>query len=88
MNTDFDAAHCRHWDDAEFLFDNERTPNADHLYGVSAECGLKAVMGALGMEVDARGDPSSKDHKLHVDKLWAAFRTLPVAVSRLIMWKL
>ena len=39
----------RHWEDAELLFSEKRLANADHLYGFSAECGLKAVMEALGM---------------------------------------
>jgi hypothetical protein len=41
MNTDFLDAHERHHDDADHLHANARHANADHLYGVSAECGLK-----------------------------------------------
>ena len=47
--TDFVDSHRRHWQDAELLFDQSRWANADQLYGFSAECGLKAVMKALGM---------------------------------------
>jgi len=40
---DFLDAHERHWEDAELLFGNRRWANADHLYGLAAECGLKAL---------------------------------------------
>lgn len=42
--SDFFNAHQRHWKDAELLYKEKRWANADHLYGLSAECGLKAVM--------------------------------------------
>lgn len=41
---DFFDAMDRHWHDAELLRSNKRLANADHLYGLSAECGLKALM--------------------------------------------
>lgn len=34
----------RHYLDAAFLFGNNRVPNADHLAGFAAECGLKATL--------------------------------------------
>jgi hypothetical protein len=40
MNADFLDAHYRHWQDAELLFGRGRLANADHLYGLAAECGL------------------------------------------------
>ena len=40
----FVDAHHRHWEDAQLLFRNHRWANADQLYGLCAECGLKAVM--------------------------------------------
>ncbi|ATG89750.1 hypothetical protein [Methylomonas koyamae] len=43
MDEDFLDAHQRHWDDAERLYAAKRWANADHLYGFSAECGLKAL---------------------------------------------
>ena len=48
---DFVDAHFRHWGDAELLFTNGRWANADQMYGFSAECGMKAVMVALGMPI-------------------------------------
>ena len=72
--TDFADAHLRHGDDAELLFDSKRLAGADHLYGMSAECGLKAVMERLGMEVDAAGTPKDSHYKKHIHELWPIFK--------------
>ena len=74
LQVDFAAAHRRHWEDAELLFREARPGNADHLYGFSAECGLKAVMRALGMPVDRFGDPKVAEHRRHVMDLWPVFK--------------
>ena len=71
---DFRAAHRRHWQDAELLFKHQRWANADQLYGLSAECGLKAVMVGLGMEVGPQGAPPQRYRK-HVNDLWPQFVT-------------
>ena len=70
---DFTDAHSRHWQDAELLFAHDRWANADQLYGLSAECGLKAVMQELGMPVDAAGKPAT-DYRKHVNALWLIFQ--------------
>ena len=72
---DYSDAHHRHWEDAELLFDGQRWANADHLYGFSAECGLKAVMTRLGMPLDPDGGPADSEYRKHVHELWPAFRT-------------
>lgn len=72
---DFADAHRRHWEDAELLLAHERWANADQLYGFSAECGLKAVMRALGMPVEPDGRPEKAEHRKHVQDLWPIFRT-------------
>ena len=72
---DFRDAHLRHWQDAELLKQAGRWANADQLYGYSAECGLKAVMVANGMPVDAAGSPTERRHKQHIQNLWGAFRS-------------
>ena len=72
--TDFTNAHRRHWSDAELLFKHARWANADQLYGFSAECGLKAVMEALGMPVDTTGIPGKK-HRKHIQDIWPTFAT-------------
>ena len=70
---DFFDAHRRHWKDAELLFGHNRWANADQLYGLSAECGLKAVMKTLGMPVDRTGTPTMQKHRVHVQDLWPIF---------------
>lgn len=57
---DFFDAHERHWGDGEILFNAQRWANADHLYGLSAECGMKAVMVGLGMPTDKQGIPDGQ----------------------------
>ena len=68
---DFADAHRRHLEDAELLFDRERRANADHLYGLSAECGLKAVMESAGVW-DEPGNPPV-EYRVHVHVLWPLF---------------
>lgn len=63
---DYADAHVRHWEDAELLFDNGRWPNADQLYGLSAECGLKKVLESMDV-------PIEDDYWAHVDQLWEEF---------------
>ena len=73
-SADFKDAHCRHWADAETLFRNSRWANADHLYGFSVECGLKAVMAKLGMQLDSFGSPKEFKYRTHVNSLWPKFQ--------------
>ena len=72
-SADFTDAHQRHWEDAELLFEHDRWASADHLYGLSAECGLKAVMVGLGMSVDESGAPREREHRQHMPELWLVF---------------
>jgi len=59
---DYLDAHDRHWEDAELLFQEGRLANADHLYGLSAECGLKAIW------------PGREVERVHLDRgLWERF---------------
>ena len=64
---DFTDAHRRHWEDAELLFASDRWPNADQLYGFSAESGLKTMMKALGVKRIPRE---------HIQYLWPEFAKL------------
>ena len=74
MSTDFAGAHDRHHRDAKFLEDAHRLSNADHLYGFSAECGLKALMTQFGMPVNAAGDPQDRQRdRVHIDRLWGRY---------------
>ena len=74
MQADFLDAHERHWKDAEALFAQGRYANADHLYGVAAECGLKRLMVRFGMVVNpTTGSPiDNKDWK-HANNIWVRF---------------
>jgi len=72
---DFADACDRHWEDAESLLVIERLANADQLFGLAAECGLKCTMLRLGMNVDPEGVPAEKKHKVHIDRLWDTFRS-------------
>ncbi|TXH35000.1 MAG: SAM-dependent methyltransferase [Burkholderiaceae bacterium] len=60
MQADFLDAHRRHLSDAERLFQVQRWANADHLYGIAAECGLKALMEKI------KGGPLEVDDRLHI----------------------
>ncbi|MGV0761318.1 hypothetical protein V6768_18510 [Tistrella mobilis] len=74
MTIDFGNAHDRHWNDAETLRENGRLANADHLYGFSAECGLKALMQSFGMSVHD-GEPADRRDWKHVDQLAERYET-------------
>ena len=72
-SADFANAHVRHWRDAELLFQAGRWANADQLYGLSAECVLKAVMVADGLPVVTDGSPRDRKYRTHVNTLWDKF---------------
>jgi hypothetical protein len=74
--TDFLDAHHRHLRDADSLFNASRLANADHLYGMAAECGLKRLMIAFGMKTDTTGDPTDKKNdRIHAEKVWMRYET-------------
>lgn len=75
MTADFLDSHIRHWQDAELLYDNNRHANADHLYGFSAECGLKRLMVCFGMTVEPDGSPTKRTDRIHADEAWDRFES-------------
>lgn len=76
MQADFLDAHERHWNDAGALFQAQRWANADHLYGLAAECGLKQLMMRFGMAVDSStGSPIDRKDWRHVNNIWARFES-------------
>jgi len=75
MEINYCEAASRHWDDAELLEGNKRFPNSDQLYGLAAECALKAVMVALGAPTTTEGDLSEISHRQHIDALWPVFQS-------------
>lgn len=75
---DFLNAHYRHLSDADLLFRSKpsRLANADHLYGMAAECGLKRLMCAFGMTIrESDGAPVKKEDRVHIDKVWMRYAT-------------
>lgn len=76
MNADFFNAHDRHRQDADLLFSNARWANADHLYGIAAECGLKHMMKSFGMPVDSTtGSPTERVDRTHASGAWIRFES-------------
>ena len=76
MQADFLDAHTRHWDDAEILLQAQRWANADHLYGIAAECGLKKLMLVFGMPYDTVKDrPSDRMDQVHANGVWTRFQS-------------
>ncbi len=81
MQSDFLDAHHRHWEDANHLLAASHLANADHLYGLAAECGLKRLMIAFGMRVDsATGRPTDRADRVHASEIggndiWARYET-------------
>lgn len=76
MQADFLDAQQRHWSDAEYLLQARRWANADHLYGIAAECGLKLLMRTFGMAVDSTtGSPTNKLDRMHANNVWARFES-------------
>ncbi len=73
MPLDFRDAAQRHWEDAGCLLTDDRWANADHLFGLSAECALKAIMLALGMTLHPDGKPADRQHRVHINRLWNEF---------------
>ena len=76
MNADFRDAHERHWEDAEMLYNSSRWANADHLYGMAAECGLKCLMLAFDMPFDTQRDmPERQQDKKHANVIWNRYES-------------
>jgi len=66
---DFKNAAKKHFKDAELLFGKERFDNADHLFGVSAECAIKALLIHFGVGTD-RHTGDIHGYRQHVNELW------------------
>lgn len=71
MKVDYGQAARRHWEDAGYLEAAQRVGNADQLYGVAAECALKAVMVKLGAATTSEGD--LRKGKTHLPQIWDEF---------------
>ncbi len=77
LPTDYFDAMERHWEDAELLWNHEpkRFANADQLYGLVTECGLKAIMGVLDNNFFDNNlqMPSNPEHKVHADRICSVY---------------
>jgi hypothetical protein len=69
MAVKFAAAAQRTWADAEVLFGGTSLGTADHLYGLAAECALKAILVGLGV-FPSTGPTTKRPWKVHADQLW------------------
>lgn len=70
MNTHFAEPARRCFQDAETLFRSGRLGTPDHLYGLAAECALKAIL--VGLKVICDLSPERR-YKVHIDKLWGEY---------------
>ncbi|EYF08779.1 hypothetical protein [Chondromyces apiculatus] len=73
---DYGEAARRHHHDAEMLFTAGRRGNADHLYGIAAECALLGILRtsptAAGL-FNADGALKDRERRKHIDVLWTQF---------------
>ena len=71
MCINFYDAFIRHDADANLLLTSSRWANADHLFGLAAECALKAILLQQGIPSD-NGDINKdhKDYRKHINVLW------------------
>lgn len=78
LPTDYLDAMERHWEDAELFWNQrpKRFANADQLYGLAAECGLKALMTRLVNNFfdQIRGRPTNQADAVHADGIWARYQ--------------
>lgn len=78
MSTNFYDAFSRHDADADLLLKNGRWANADHHYGLDAECALKALLLQQGIPSN-NGDISSgkpyRPYRTHINVLWNSYQS-------------
>lgn len=81
MGTPFAEPARRMFADAERLWGHQRLGTADHLFGLAAECALKAILCGVGVITD----PPKPPFKEHINKLWDEYLTTlqgrPAALS-------
>ncbi len=77
MPTSYPESAKRHLQDAEYLWDAHdaaRLPNASQLFGLSAECALKAVLVGLGVPTHPTHGGVADTHQYgHLPGLWQQF---------------
>lgn len=79
---DFHASAFRHLADANLLESASRFANSGHLYGLGAECGIKALLVSHGLPTDVDGSPDkTTGFKVHVNVFAGAVANLRVFLS-------
>lgn len=80
MKTDYRKSATRHWADAEFLLADPQRPeagraaNADQLYGLAAECALKAaLLRTYPVLQRADGSIDPKELRIHINDFWKEY---------------
>lgn len=73
---DYLASARRHCKDANTLLNAAGRPNAGQLYGLSVECGLKALLINLGVRTGSDGT-IAEDFRRHLPQLVNDMTTLP-----------
>ena len=68
MGENYPAAAVRHFKDGSLLDDHGRLDNADQLFGLAAECGIKAALAPL-LRRSSDSSPA-KLLRMHVNELW------------------
>lgn len=70
MEYDFSRSSERHYRSARLLDEANEMADAAHLYGLAAECGIKAVLiGTGSIPITDKGDPELQEHKQHMNGL-------------------
>ena len=75
MKIDFYDAYKRHIRDGALLAENKSWANADRLYGLAAECALKALLIKSGISSTENGDISQRKFRKHIDQLWDEYHS-------------
>jgi len=83
---DFFEASRRHHSDATLLQMKGRDPNAGHLFGFAAECGVKALLVDCGYPTDSDGDLKKPgkpiaDARKHIDELTGLLAQIVASLS-------
>lgn len=82
MKTDFHNAFSRHATDADLLLNKERWANADHHYGLAAECALKALLLQQGIS-SKDGDIAEREYSWSPNIRSICRRKLPHSAGRM-----
>lgn len=73
MKNAYASAAMRMRQDAEHLSQGGRLGTPDHLFGLAAECALKAVLHAKGVLLEPPALPP-RDYRKHIDGLWPEYQ--------------